>query len=182
MKRISIWLAALGLLLAGVLTGPAPALAAAPCTVTWGSPAKSGGALSSAPITNVRAGQHPCFDRLVVDVTGYGGGYNVAYVGAVHRPGSGTVLPLRGGAYLAVTVLDPTYKVATGAATYKPANPNELVGTAGYSAFRQVALAGSFESRTTLGVGVRARLPFTVSVVHGPGNTSRLVLDVAHSW
>jgi len=29
---------------------------------------------------------------------------------------------------------------------------------------------------------VRARLPFRVFVLAGPGNGSRLVIDVAHRW
>lgn len=182
MKKFKTWLAVLGLLATFALVAPAQAQAAAPCSIIWGSLAKSAGTLSSAPVTNVRAGEHPCFDRFVVDVTGHGAGYRIQYVGAVLRPGSGKVVALRGTAFLQVTVLDPTYNTATGAATYRPANPSELVNVAGYTTFRQLALAGSFESQTTLGLGVRARLPFTASVLNGPGNTSRLVVDVAHSW
>ena len=182
MSKFKSWLAVLGLLAAFVLVAPSQAQAAPYCGITWGSLAKSAGALSSSPITNVRAGQHPCFDRLVVDITGRANGYTVQYVGAVYHEGSGAVVPLRGGAFLQATVLDPTYNVATGVPVYRPANPNELVNTAGYAAFRQVALAGSFESQTTIGVGVRARLPFTAFVLNGPGNQTRLVIDVAHRW
>ena len=53
---------------------------------------------------------------------------------------------------------------------------------AGYSTFRQVAWAGSFEGQTTVGLGVRARLPFRVFALTGPGTGSRLVIDVAHRW
>jgi hypothetical protein len=52
----------------------------------------------------------------------------------------------------------------------------------GYHTFRQVAWAGSFEGYTTLGLGVRARLPFKVHTLDGPGSGSRLVVDVAHYW
>ena len=52
----------------------------------------------------------------------------------------------------------------------------------GYRTLRQVAWAGSFEGQTSLGVGVRARLPFRVTVLDGPGTGSRVVLDVAHRW
>lgn len=182
MRKFKSWLAVLGLLAAFVLVAPSQAQAAPYCGITWGSLAKSAGTLSSAPISNVRAGRHACFDRLVVDIGGHGGGYTVQYVSAVHREGSGAVLPLRGGAFLQVVVKDPTYNVATGAAVYSPANPRELVNTAGYATFRQVALGGSFESQTTLGLGVRARLPFTVFTLGGPGNQTRLVVDVAHRW
>ena len=63
-----------------------------------------------------------------------------------------------------------------------PANPCELANVAGYQTFRQVAYAGSFEGQTTLGLGVRARLPFRVFILAGPGDGSRLVVDVAHRW
>jgi len=35
---------------------------------------------------------------------------------------------------------------------------------------------------TKLGLGVRARLPFRVFTLSGPGTGTRLVIDVAHSW
>ena len=57
-----------------------------------------------------------------------------------------------------------------------------LTGDDGRYTLRQVALAGSFEGQTTFGVGVRARLPYRVFLLDGPGNGSRLVLDVAHRW
>ncbi|MCQ9164732.1 hypothetical protein [Arthrobacter sp. STN4] len=182
MRKLKPWLAVLGLLAAFLVVAPGQAQAAPYCGITWGSLAKSAGATSSAPIANVRAGRHACLDRLVVDINGHANGFTVQYVAAVHRQGSGAVVPLRGGAFLQVTVEDPTYNVNTGMQVYRPANPGELVDTAGYATFRQVALAGSFESRTTVGLGVRARLPFTVFVLDGPGNQSRLVIDVAHRW
>ncbi len=41
---------------------------------------------------------------------------------------------------------------------------------------------GTFEGYTTVGLGVRARLPFRVFELAGPGTGSRLVVDVAHRW
>ena len=52
----------------------------------------------------------------------------------------------------------------------------------GYSTFRQVTFAGSFEGQTTIGLGVRARLPMRVKRIAGPGTAQRLVIDVAHHW
>ena len=40
-------------------------------------------------VTNVRTGQHYCFDRLVIDLKGKAGGYNVRYVSKVVQDGSG---------------------------------------------------------------------------------------------
>ncbi len=43
-------------------------------------------------------------------------------------------------------------------------------------------MASSLEGQTTIGVGVRARLPFRTFVLDGPGSNSRVVIDVAHRW
>jgi hypothetical protein len=45
-----------------------------------------------------------------------------------------------------------------------------------------ITWAGSFEGYTTIGLGVRARLPFRVLVLDGPVAGSRIVVDVAHQW
>ena len=95
--------------------------------------------------------------------------------------GSGTAVPLRGDADLRVVLRAPAYS-GSGAATYRPANRRELVDVTGYRTFRQVAWAGSYEGQTTLGLGVRARLPFRAFVLDGPGDGARLVIDVAHRW
>jgi len=42
-------------------------------------------------------------------------------------------------------------------------------------------VAGSSEGQTTVGVGVRARLPFR-AVVLETATGSKLVVDVAHRW
>jgi hypothetical protein len=140
------------------------------------------GALPQGDLTNVRTGRHACFDRLVLDVDGkITNGYSVRYVTQVRAEGSGFVVPLRGGARLAVIARVPAYD-DLGNATYTPADTRELRNVAGYRTFRQVAWAGSFEGQTTLGLGVRARLPFRVFTLAGPGDGSRLVIDVAHRW
>lgn len=150
------------------------------CGITWGSLVKKAGSYTGAPISGVRAGRHACFDRLVVDVAGKAKGYRVEYVGAVRQDGSGLVVPLRGGAKLQIIALAPAYD-ANGNVTFW-AGRAELVDVSGFSTFRQVAGAGSFEGQTTIGLGVRARLPFRVFILDGPGSGSRLVVDVSHRW
>jgi len=56
------------------------------------------------------------------------------------------------------------------------------VNVSGYTTFRQVAYDGSFEGLTSFGLGVRAKLPFRVFVLAGPGSGSRVVVDVAPRW
>jgi hypothetical protein len=74
----------------------------------------------------------------------------------------------------------PAYE--DGDPTYDPQDPARLVDVGGWSTFRQVAMAGSFEGQTTIGLGVRARLPMRAYRVDGPGHCQRLVIDVAHHW
>jgi hypothetical protein len=137
--------------------------------------------MAEGALTNVRAGRHACYDRLVVDFRGRDMAYSVRYVPAVFMDGSGAPVPLRGGAKLQIIVSPPDYDYA-GHPTYRPANRRELVNVTDYRTVRQVAHAGSFEGQTTLGVGVRARLPFRTFTVAGPGSNSRLVIDIAHHW
>ena len=57
-----------------------------------------------------------------------------------------------------------------------------LASVSGYRTLRDVVYGGSFEGYTAFGVGVRARPPFRVFTLAGPGNHSRIVIDVAHHW
>jgi hypothetical protein len=180
-RKIRALLAAL-LMAAGLgVLAPGPAAADPYCGQVWGSLAKTDPAMSQAKVIDVRTGQHYCFDRLVVDLNGPAPGYTVRYVPQVVQDGSGLPIPLRGQAFIQVTVNAPAYDDA-GKPTYNPADKNELANVTGYQTFRQVAWAGSFEGYSSLGLGVRARLPFRVFTLPGPGTGSRLVVDVAHFW
>jgi hypothetical protein len=177
---------ALGVALTALVVGlvAVPPANAASCVVTWGSGPKIAAEVTSRQLTGVRAGRHACYDRLVIDLNGAGrarAGYHVSYVGNVVEDGSGQVVPLRGGAKLAVVVPAPAYN-GTGGPTYIPANPRELADVTGFQTFRQLAFAGSFEGQTAIGLGVRARLPVRAFVLAGPGTGQRLVIDVAHRW
>ena len=66
--------------------------------------------------------------------------------------------------------------------TYQPDDPAHVTAVTGFATFRQVAWAGSFEGSTTVGVGVRARLPFRASLLPGPGGHSRILVYVARRW
>lgn len=161
---------------------PAPPGGTAPdCSdIRWGSGAKTAARMATDPILEVRAGEHRCYDRLVIEVDGpFGPGWVVGY-GTVEEPGTGDPVPVRGGADLEVIVRAPVY-TDTPEITYDPPNPSEAVDVTGFDTFRQVAYVGSFEGQTTFGLGVRARLPFRVFALEGPEG-SRLVVDVAHRW
>ena len=162
--------------------GPGASAAAAPyCGIRWGSLDKDAGDLTAAHLIGLRSGRHDCFDRLVVDLRGPVAGYSVGYVPEVLTEGSGALVPLRGGAFLQIVVRARAYD-DEGQPTYTPADPAELTNVAGYRTFRQVAWAGTFEGQSSMGLGVRARLPFRVFTLPGPAAGSRVVVDVAHRW
>ncbi len=181
MKTWFKWIAIAATAAGAAMLAPAAAQAAPYCGITWGSLDKGAGTLSQDPLFDVRAGRHTCFDRLVMDFDGSPAGYTVRYVSSVHAQGTGNVIPLRGGAFLEITLLAPAYD-ANGDLTYSPAKPSELVNVSGWNTFRQASFGGSYEGYTTIGLGVRARLPFRVFTLDGPGDGSRLVIDVAHRW
>jgi hypothetical protein len=97
-------------------------------------------------------------------------------VDEVTMDASGAPVPLRGAGKLQVTVYSPAYDQNFNQ-TYVYTNPAELVNVTGYQTFRQVAWAGSWEGTTSVGLGVRARLPFRVIALE-----DRVVVDVAHAW
>jgi hypothetical protein len=82
---------------------------------------------------------------------------------------------VKGGAFLQIS-LGVNNTVAP------PAFSGNVADVNGFRTFRQVVAAGGFEGYTSEGLGVRARLPFRVFTLSGPGSTARVVIDVAHAW
>jgi hypothetical protein len=147
----------------------------ASCATHWGEKAKHAGSMVRSRVSSVRAGQHACFDRLVIGLgKGKRPGYRVRYVKKIVSDGSGQTIPVRGKGKLQISILAP-------ASNGFPANGHHLANVKGFRTFRQVVGAGSFEGITTVGLGVRKKLPFRVLILSGPGHGWRLVIDVAHS-
>ena len=176
LRRTGSVVAALAALVGLVLVAVPASAAPAACGITWGSGVKSSDPVTGGDMVGLRAGRHDCYDRLVFDMQGSASGYWVSYVDEVTMDGSGDPVPLRGGGKLQVTVYSPAYD-DNGESTYEYANAAELVNVTGFQTFRQVAWAGSFEGTTSVGLGVRARLPFRVFTVD-----NHVVVDVAHVW
>jgi hypothetical protein len=172
-------------------TSPAPAATATTvpqaqdpdCGISWGSLAKTADSTEVALLTNVRADQHACFDRLVLDYAGHADGFQVQYVSAIRGVNLPAPVDLRGDARLEIVVQTPYGEDEPAFSTsYSPSNPRELVNVAGWRTFRHVSLVEVYEDQVTLGLGVRAQLPFRVFTLDGPGPGSRIVIDVAHRW
>ncbi len=84
-------------------------------------------------------------------------------------------------AWLAVTLRAPGYDDEH-APTLDARAGDHVVNVLRHDTMRDVVFGGSFEGYTTFAVGVRARLPYRVLTLAGPGAHSRIVLDVAHRW
>jgi opacity protein-like surface antigen len=167
----------------GLVAALLPAAAAsAACPSGWGSVKETSNAHPDSTIVDARAGRHTCFDRFVVVLEGAAPGYNVQYVKKFVPSADGRVVDLRGAATLRITMLGARAHDNAGKATYSPARRSNMVDVSGFRTFRQAYWGGTFEGTTVIGLGVRARLPFRVFSVAGSGGTTRLVIDVAHTW
>ena len=178
MKRTAVAVMATLFTTVGIAAATLPAqanpdTAARACSTNWGTAPRHAGAMVQTRVRGVRAGEHACFDRLVVDLgPGRAPGYRVGYVRAFFAQGSGQRVPTKGRAKLLVTVLAPA------AASFN-ASRRHLVGVAGFAEFRQVAGLGSFEGVTSIGLGLRVKAAFRVFEVKTAGHRSKLVIDVA---
>lgn len=159
--------------------GPAVQAALSGCPVeAWGSLPKSAPGMSPGHIDRARIATGPCADRIVFDITGPTPGFNVRYVSQITADGSGAVIPVAGGARLLIVIRTNAHDINTGRPTL-----DRLPFPTRFRTFRALVLAGDFEGITSVGVGVRARLPFRAFTLPGPGkNHNRVVVDVSHTW
>jgi hypothetical protein len=161
------------------------------CGLYWGSlPKVSDAPLSYATLLDIRVGQHQCFDRMVIDVDGPVGGYFVQYdpEHALFSSSDPAFYP-RGGAYLIIYVMNAVIpRPAPSHATTAVDSADEAADVTGFRTFRQIKeliygpLGTTGLVGDSLALGVRARLPFRVFTLAGPGTNYRLVIDVAHRW
>ncbi len=127
--------------IAEAATSPAAAVASAPfCGIYWGSlPKISDAPLSDALLSSVRSGRHACYDRMVIDVQGPVGGYDVRYVEGTPAPGNPNGLYARGGANLVVFINNRIVPRPAGPyGTIAVQNSDEVTDVAGYQTFRQI--------------------------------------------
>jgi hypothetical protein len=159
---------------APTVAAPTPART---CPVGWGSEQKSLPAMGTAPLRVVRAGTFECADRVEFEFDGPAAGYSVSYVDTVIQDGSGAELAVPGGARLQLQLHHPAYD-DQGRPTFFRRVGDAAAEVRGYPTLTSAVFGGSFEGYTTIGIGVRARLPFRVSVEDGV----RIVVEVAHRW
>lgn len=192
-RTIRATVLAIALVAATTLSSAAPASAdTTNCSVGWGSLPKTGpptGAQGVQFLINVRSGQHPCYDRVVFDLTGNESGpvgYSVEYLPNVPSEADSSDVPLGGGAKLRVLIRQGSFDYGSLSSAYNPVDPAQLVNVNGYRTLRQVSWADDFsaDTTTTVGIGVRARLPMRAFLLPSANQFygQRLVIDIAHHW
>jgi peptidoglycan hydrolase-like protein with peptidoglycan-binding domain len=131
-------------------------------------------AQTTALLVDVRVGGHVTFDRVVFEFTGPVPGYLVRYVPQVFEDGSGNPVPLKGRAFVEVTMRPAAAHDDSGNPTF----PGPLPHIANTAALRDLADAGDFEGVITWGIGVAARTPLQIRQFANP---SRIAIDIAHT-
>lgn len=142
------------------LAAVALALAAAPA-----------GAQSAPTLTDVRAGGHTGFDRVVFEFRGAVPTHRVGYVDQLVQDGSGRPVAVAGAADLEVVFQGANAHRQDGSPTISPRR-----FSTGLPAVKEVAQIGDFEAVVTYGIGVDRKRPLKVSTLSNP---SRLVIDVS---
>jgi hypothetical protein len=142
------------------LTAVVLALAAAPA-----------GAQSAPALTDVRAGRHTGFDRVVFEFSGAVPEHRVRYVDQLVQDGSGKPVSVAGAADLEVVFHGANAHEDDGTPTISPRR-----FSTGLAAVKEVAQIGDFEAVVTYGIGIDRKRPLKVSTLSNP---SRLVIDVS---
>jgi hypothetical protein len=101
MKRAAVAVMATLITTVGTAAVTLPAQASAhsaarACSAHWGTAPRHAGEMVQTRVRHVRAGEHACFDRLVIDLgVGHAPGYRVGYVRAFIADGSGQRVPTK---------------------------------------------------------------------------------------
>ena len=133
--------------------------------------AAAAGAQSAPTLTDVRAGGHTGFDRVVFEFRGAVPEHRVGYVDQLVQDGSGRPVAVAGAADLEVVFQGANAHRQDGSPTISPRR-----FSTGLPAVKEVAQIGDFEAVVTYGIGVDRKRPIKVSTLSNP---SRLVIDVS---
>lgn len=123
-------------------------------------------------VESVRVAGHEGFDRIVFDLVGEGEpGWFIDYTTAPKQQGSGNPVAFQGSVALNVNIDGTTYPFELG-------REDPRIGTVtGSGNVTQVQPVGTFEGRSQFVIGLKEKLPYSVTVLHDP---HRLIIDVRH--
>jgi hypothetical protein len=124
-------------------------------------------------VTNLRVGAHGNFDRVVIDLDGKVPGYDVRYVRHLSHEGTGERVPLKGKKFIAIALTPAKAHDARGHSVYTGPDLEQYQ----FDTLRGAAFTGDFEGVVSLGLSLRERADFRVTVLHSP---NRIVIDLKH--
>jgi hypothetical protein len=124
-------------------------------------------------VVDLRVGAHRHFDRVVIDLDGKVPGYDVRYVRRLVYDASGERVPLKGKRFIAVSLAPAKAHGPRGHSVYTGPDLQQYR----FDTLRGVAFTGDFEGVVSLGLSLRDRADFKVTVLHAP---SRIVIDLRH--
>lgn len=124
-------------------------------------------------IVDLRVGEHPTYDRVVIDMTGPIPGYRVAYVDGLRYDPSGEAVPLPGARFIQITLTAATAHDTKGQSVYHGPKLAKYTMTT----LRGAAFTGDFEGVVSFGLALGHLDTFRVFELHAP---NRLVIDVHH--
>jgi len=150
----------------------APASSARP---TWDrSPVHVTRQVTPIPKTvDLRVGQHPNYDRVVIDLRGPIPGYDVRYVKRLQYEGSGETVPLKGTRFIQIGVTTAVAHNGHGDSVYRGPELEQYA----MPALRGAAFTGDFEGTVSFGLALSRFKSFRVFELTGP---NRLVIDLHH--
>lgn len=146
-------------------------LAAAAVMVPAGLTAAAGPAVAATPVlVEVRAAQHPGYDRVVFEFTGRGpSSYSVGYVTTLVADASGRTVPVHGRAILQVVMRDVDNHTVAGTATTPARQAFALKNVT------STVRSGDFEAVVSYGIALQKRTAFHTHRLSSP---ARVVVDV----
>lgn len=124
-------------------------------------------------ILNLRVGQHPTYDRVVIDLSGPICGYDMRYVSSLTYDGSGDDVPLRGARFIQIRLTPAVAHDAQGRDVYTGPRLVQY----DMPTLRGAALTGDFEGTVSFGLALSHLKGFRVFELHAP---NRIVIDLHH--
>ena len=122
---------------------------------------------------NLRVGQHPTYDRVVIDLSGPIPGYDMQYVRTLRYDGSGDPVPLRGARFIQIQLTPAVAHDAQGHSVYQGPQLQQYA----MPTLRGAAFTGDFEGTVSFGLSLSHLKSFRVLELHAP---NRIVIDLHH--
>lgn len=124
-------------------------------------------------ILDLRVGQHPTYDRVVIDLSGPTPGYDIRYVSGLHYDATGGSVPLRGARFIQVRLTPAVAHDADGDSVYRGPTLEQYT----MPTLRGAAFTGDFEGTVSFGLSLSHLKDFRVLELSAP---NRIVIDLHH--